>query len=121
MDSAAEASRAMQELNGQEVMGRPVKININTPKRGKDRSEGARPPTLSYDRGWRPQPTQQRESGNSEGTSYVYDRWQRKDAADHFKAPSEEGRRLYVGGLPRIPNQDTVNEEMRALFKDYKM
>ncbi len=119
MDSAEEASRALQELNGQQVMGRPVKININTPRR--DRFVGARPSTLSFDHAWRPQPAHQQQVGKGEGTSYVYDRWQRKDAADHFKAPSEEGRRLYVGGLPRIPNQDTVNEEMRALFKDYKM
>ena len=111
----------MQELNGQEVMRRIVKININTLKRGKGRPDIVRPPTLSYDRGWRPQPTQQRQTGNGKETSYVFDRWQREDAADHFKAPVEEGRRLYVGGLPRIPNQDTVNEEMRNLFKDYNM
>ena len=116
-----EANRAMGELNGKEIMGRPVKININTPKRGKDRSEGARPPTLSYDRGWRPQTTATRDPEEEKGNPYVFDRWQRKDAAEHFKGPSEENRRLYVGGLPRIPNQDTVNDEMRALFKDYEM
>jgi RNA recognition motif-containing protein len=111
----------MEELNGKEIMGRPVKININTPKRGKDRSEGARPATLSYDRGWRPEATPARNFQEDRDNPYVFDRWQRKDAAEHFKAPSEENRRLYVGGLPRIPNQDTVNEEMRALFKDYEM
>jgi RNA recognition motif-containing protein len=116
-----EANRAMGELNGKEIMGRPVKININTPKRGKDRSEGARPPIQSYDRGWRPQTSAPQDPKEGKGNPYVFDRWQRKDAAEHFKGPSEENRRLYVGGLPRIPNQDTVNEEMRALFKDYEM
>jgi RNA recognition motif-containing protein len=115
-----EANRAMGELNGRAVMGRPVKINVNTPKRDKDRSEGARPPILSYDRGWRPQISNQ-DPKQEGGNPYVFDRWQRKDAAEHFKGPTEENRRLYVGGLPRIPNQDTVNDEMRALFKDYKM
>ena len=111
----------MQELNGKEIFGRPVKINVHTPRKGKDRPEGARPATLSYDRGRRSQATEARTLQEGKGSPHVFDRWQRQDAAEHFKAPSEEGRRLYVGGLPRIPNQDTVNEEMRALFKDYEM
>ena len=111
----------MKELNGKEVMGRPVKVNINNPKREKDRSEGPRPATSSYGHGWRPQATPARRLQEDKGNPHVFDRWQRKDAAEHFKGPSEEGRRLYVGGLPRIPNQDTANEEMRALFKDYEM
>lgn len=118
--SPDEANRAMHELNGKEVMGRPAKININTPKRDKDRSDGARP-VLSYDRSWRPQAIPARSVPEEKGSPYVFDRWQRNDASDHFKGPSEEQRRLYVGGLPRIPNQGTVNEEMRALFKDYEM
>lgn len=123
LDSADGASRAMRELDGQEVMGRPVKINLNTPRRGKDGSHTSRPPTLSYDRGWRPQRFQARDPGHGQGDDpYVYDRWQSGDAAEHFRAPSEECRRVYVGGLPRIPNQeDTVNEEMRAPFKNYRM
>ena len=119
--SADEATRAMDELQGKEVMGRPVKINVSTPKRGKDRSGAAQAVTLSYDRGWRPQASPARSLQEDQGDTYVFDRWQRKDAADHFKAPLEENRRLYVGGLPRIPNQAIVNEEMRALFKDYEM
>ena len=111
----------MERLNGENVFGRPVKINVHTPKRGKDRPESARPATISYDHGGRPQATSARKFQEVKGNSYVFDRWQRDDAAEHFKTPFEEGRRLYVGGLPRIPNQDTVNEEMRALFKDYEM
>ena len=110
----------MEELNGKDIFGRPVKINVHTPKRGKDRPEGARPVTMSYDHGGRPLATSARKFQEDRGNPYVFDRWQRDDAAEHFKLPSE-GRRLYVGGLPRIPNQDTVNEEMRALFKDYEM
>jgi len=120
LTSAEEAARAMKELNGQTVLGRPVKINPHTPKRGpKDRD--SRPPVLSYDRGWRPQATAPRNVDDSKGSPYVFDRWQRKDAAEHFKGPSEERRRLYVGGLPRIPNTDTLNEEMKELFKDFKI
>ena len=110
----------METLNGKEIMGRPVKINVNTPKRGKDRSEGARPATLSYDHSWRPQATPARTLQEDNGSPHVFDRRQRKDAAGHFKGRSE-GCRLYVGGLPRIPDQETVTEEMHALFKNYEM
>ena len=120
LNSEDEAARAIRELSGQQVMGRPIKINFNT-QRGKPRDGASRPPTLSYDRGWRPQASQQRKVGESVGNSYVFNRWERNDADKHHRGPSDEGRRLYVGGLPRIPNQDTVNEEMRALFKDYQV
>ncbi|CAJ2510931.1 Uu.00g065560.m01.CDS01 [Anthostomella pinea] len=49
--------------------------------------------------------------------AYVYDRWSRDDAPSRWTAPSDEGRRLWVGGLAQVPNQDVLNVEMRALFQ----
>lgn len=31
----------------------------------------------------------------------------------------DEGRRVYIGGLPRIPYQSVVNMDMRELFQGY--
>ena len=33
----------------------------------------------------------------------------------------DSGRRLFVGGLPRIPNQDSLNAEMRILFRGWNI
>lgn len=112
----------MSELNGQTMMGRAIKININTPKHGgREPTGSSRPPTKCWAGGWRPQSIPAHHSDTGNGNPYVFDRWQRDDASDHFKLPSEEHRRLYVGGLPRISGQDLVNEEMRALFENYAM
>lgn len=71
-------------------------------------------PTKTYDRGWKAQEVPQDDVGQG---AYVYDRWARDDAPSRWTAPQEEGRRLYVGGLPQIRNQDTLNAEMRDLFQ----
>ena len=51
--------------------------------------------------------------------AYAFNRWDRKDASSHWTAPNEEGRRLYVGGLPRISGQAVVNLEMKQLFSGW--
>lgn len=48
--------------------------------------------------------------------AYAYDRWARDDASSRWTAPQEERRRLYVGGLTQVRNQDTLKIEMRNLF-----
>jgi len=45
-----------------------------------------------------------------------FDRWNRNDASSHWQAPLSEGRRLYIGNLPRIEPQSAVDEEMQTLF-----
>lgn len=50
--------------------------------------------------------------------AYVFDRWSRADEAPaRWIAPMKECRRLYVGGLPQIRNQASLNAEMRVLFQ----
>ncbi|KAK4541542.1 hypothetical protein LTR36_007839 [Oleoguttula mirabilis] len=66
-------------------------------------------PTKTHDGNWLP-------TLDVSSNAYVYDRWTRDDACRFWTAPTEEGRRLYIGGLPHVPSQDAVNAEMRVLF-----
>lgn len=118
----ADATQALQTLQGRLLRGRPIKLNLATRKKyhGKSGDPENRPrlPAKTYDRGWRAQPLSIREP---EQDCYAFDRWAREDAADHWIAPVEESRRVWVGGLPQIPNQDTLNMEMRQLFAGYNL
>ena len=120
--SLAEAQRAISELPGAHFMGRPLKANVHTPKRNdrqqQQQDERARPAPKAFEQhNRRPQAVQP----PNRGGSYAFDRWNRSDAKAHWTAPQEQGRRVYVGGLPRITGQDTVNDEMKALFKDFNV
>jgi len=100
-----EADRAMRELNGKDLLGRPVKIGP-----GIARSSTKRPRALQ-DQGHRSRVRQ----------TPVFNRWIRIDAADHWAGYSEQGRRLWVGGLPRMDDHLTVNNDVRELFKGFKL
>jgi RNA recognition motif-containing protein len=143
--SAEEAERAINLLPGASFMGRPLRVNVHTPKTRGGAVNGngnggmttplrtcTRSP-FSTQRTWRAngqspatttttgtngtpsKPTQDRENSSP----YAFNRWERNDAATHFTAPVETGRRLYVGGLPQINSQELVNEEMKAMFAAY--
>ena len=80
-------------MPGQDLRGRAIKLNYHTQKKH----------------------TQAQRDGK-----YVYDRWKSADdAPTRWISPHQQGRRLYVGGLPRIPWQSEVNSGMRDLFKDW--
>ncbi|CAF9942587.1 MAG: hypothetical protein ALECFALPRED_009829 [Alectoria fallacina] len=101
-----QADRAMLELNGRELLGRPLKLG-----RGVARSRNRRPREES-----------DRLTRNTRGSSRpVFDRWIKTDAPTHWKGYSEQGRRLFVGGLPRMPDHHTVNADVRELFKGYSV
>lgn len=110
--SDEDAQLAIVTLQGQPVRGRPVKVNFNTQKK----PHTQRLPTIAYNgkREARELPTP-----NVTDEAFAFDRWSRNDAPSRWMAPLHERRRLHVGGLSRIPNQDVVNSEMRALFQDY--
>ena len=101
-----QADQAMLELNGKEILGRPVKLGP-----GIARSRNNRPPEES----------DQRAPDTRDKPRPVFDRWNRTDAPDHWKGYSEQGRRLFVGGLPRMPDHHTVNADVRELFKGYSV
>ncbi|KAK3058516.1 hypothetical protein LTR09_000080 [Extremus antarcticus] len=104
-----DASLALDRLPGQEVRGRPIKVSSYTERRRKparsnfDTYAGVSTcidPTLS---------TQ----------AHVFDRWHRRDAKEHWTTPCDEGRRLWIGGLPRIDSAPALNVELRKLFQGF--
>ena len=99
----------MQTLSGEDVRGRPVKINTFTPKRARHVDPTNRTT-------WRNQVS---ELANDNPSAYAFNRWQQYDTAERWTAPVEEGRRLYVGGLSMICGQTQVEHEIRKLFKDF--
>lgn len=112
-----DADHAMNKMQGQTLRGRPIRVNFKTERRERN---GTRLPSKTYDHGWKskkvtvPIP----ESGED---AFAFDRWTRTDAAENWTKPDEERRRLWVGGLPRIQNQDSLQVEMRELFKGYRV
>jgi hypothetical protein len=51
----------------------------------------------------------------------VFDSYAWSDAREHWTKPTKEGRRLYVGGLSDICDQEFVNAEMRRLFEGHNI
>ena len=51
----------------------------------------------------------------------ISDRYEWKEAREHWTKPIEEGRRLFVGGLSDIPCQAFVNVEMQKLFERFDL
>ena len=99
-----EADRAILEMNGKECLGRPIKVG----------------PGVARSRNKRPQPEPDRLSHVSrDDPRPAFDRWVRSDAPEHWKGYSEQGRRLFVGGLPHMPDHHTVNADVRKLFHGY--
>src|SRR5262245_12170499 len=101
LESKEQADHAMVELDGKDMLGRPVKIKPGIPKKATERCQSA-----------------QVENSSS---PFLFDRWERTDVADHWYDYATQGRRLYVGGLPRMPNQPTADYEMRKLFDGFNM
>lgn len=99
----AQAERAIQKLNGANILGRPVKLGPGVASRFRQRQRIRR--SKSHDRAGQP----------------IYQRWTRTDAPKHFKGYSEEGRRLWVGGLPKMPNHYAVEGGIRELFAGFDM
>lgn len=50
-----------------------------------------------------------------------FNRWERKDADEHWAGFCTAGRRLYVRGLPRPITQEEAQKVVASLFKDFKM
>ncbi|KAH8805825.1 hypothetical protein F5884DRAFT_460712 [Xylogone sp. PMI_703] len=104
------ADRVMTKYDGRDFMRRPLKV-----RPGVKSGTG----TGRYD-----MPPRQHGSNNagdqspSAKRSPAFDRWRRLEPPEHFNTAPQEGRRLYVGGLPRFPDQETTDEKIRALFKD---
>ncbi|GIZ41405.1 hypothetical protein CKM354_000471000 [Cercospora kikuchii] len=121
------AHHVLDTLQGENVRGRPIKINFNTKRRAATphnnnfaSSDKRDNHTRRTQNNWRT-PTSSPTSNQDHQAPYVFDRWHRNDAHTHWTTPAEEGRRLFVGRLPRIPQYYTLELEMKTLFKDYNL
>lgn len=79
----------MKELDGTEMLGRPLNI-----KPGVGRSQRTSKPQSDTGR-WRPQ-----------------------EGASSAKTHSDSSSRVYVGGLPKVPDQDKLRE---TFFEDFNV
>ncbi|OKL61857.1 hypothetical protein UA08_03045 [Talaromyces atroroseus] len=108
-----QADRAMVELDGNDFQGRPVRIKPGVAKSSSSSSQDRS--TLRSS-----QNSPSRFNGSPSATN---DRWQRSDApSPQAKASSNENsRRLYVGGLPKIVDQEAIDSDIQAFFKGYNV
>ena len=113
LDHNEDADAVIERLQGHLVRGRPIKINFNSKK------QAERPRRLET----RLQTGERRSFDFNRGKTspFVFDRFARSDAREHWTKPVEEGKRLYVGGLSDVSDQAFVNEEMRQLFEGHNI
>ncbi len=48
-------------------------------------------------------------------------RWNHADKPEDRQRAVEEGRRLYIGGLPRFENYEDTNQKIRSLFEGFNV
>ncbi|PGH32237.1 hypothetical protein GX50_04968 [[Emmonsia] crescens] len=106
LESKQQADLAMVELDGKDMLGRPVKIKPGIPKSSKEPFGRRDLATTTPEK----QPSR-----------FAFERWERSDASSHWYDYSAQGRRLFVGGLPRMPDQPTADYEIRKLFYGFNI
>ncbi|KAE8440458.1 hypothetical protein EG329_007590 [Mollisiaceae sp. DMI_Dod_QoI] len=103
------ANHAMQDYDSQMFLGRPVKV-----KPGIKSGTG----TGQFD--VRPRQIQNStESNQQRNDAFSFDRWRRLESPEDIDKAGKEGRRVYVGGLPRFKNQHDANIQLRGLFSSF--
>ncbi|KAA8646906.1 hypothetical protein EYZ11_007545 [Aspergillus tanneri] len=101
------AERAITELDGHDMLGRPVKIKPGVVKSSSERSQ------------------QRTDSSPRANKTFGMDRWRRDDRRDEStpaaKPSSDSSCRLYVGGLPRLTDQEAINSNITNFFRDFNI
>jgi RNA recognition motif-containing protein len=92
-----QADRAMELLNGELILGRPVKVKPCIPKKT------------------------EKTSGPASASNIPPNRWERTDAHEHWKGVAEEGRRLFVGGLAKPSSQADSTSKIAAIFEGFTL
>lgn len=95
------AERVMEEYDGREFLRRPLKVKPGV-KSGTGKGRYDMPPRNKF-----------------ETSSPVFDRWSRLEAPEGMNTAAQDGRRLYVGGLPLFENQEDSNAQIRDLFESH--
>ncbi|KAL5340383.1 hypothetical protein BJX70DRAFT_125583 [Aspergillus crustosus] len=129
------AERAMSELDGGDLLGRPVRIKPGVVKSASERQQQQRTSLGAVD-GSSPSSGSPRASKTS---PFNADRWRRDENApasapgtpsksssttngtgsNGINTTSDPSRRLYVGGLPRLTDQEALAINITSFFKDY--
>ncbi|KAI4086924.1 MAG: hypothetical protein LQ339_008977 [Xanthoria mediterranea] len=102
----SQAERAIQHLNGQYLLGRPLKIGPGIAAASKKRTATMKQNNRNHEKYPQEEP--------------VFQRWTRTDAPDHFEY-GKQGRRVWVGGLPQMGAHSAVNAGVRELFAGFEM
>ncbi|TGO30157.1 hypothetical protein BPAE_0007g00340 [Botrytis paeoniae] len=97
------AEEALNRYDGQEFKNRTLRVKPGVRSDRSTRSQGS----------------------SSETPLYTNDRWKSSDRETSQRperqvdSSSQDGRRLYVGGLPRIDDQETANRKIREIFEGF--
>ncbi|APA13497.1 hypothetical protein SS1G_07874 [Sclerotinia sclerotiorum 1980 UF-70] len=93
------ADEALNRYDGQEFKNRTLRVK----------------PGVRSDRSARPQ------ASSSETPLHTNDRWKSSETSQprQVDTSSQDGKRLYVGGLPRIDDQETANRKIREIFEGF--
>ena len=123
------AAAALESLNGVKVYDRPLKVGPCTPKSNAPRDPARRPaerPTFERWGDWRGS-REQSATTPPAGTSTPERASQQgpHGAVQHLEdmkaAGFQDGKRLYVGGLGKMIDQDHNDREMRELFEGFEL
>ncbi|RAK74992.1 RNA-binding protein [Aspergillus fijiensis CBS 313.89] len=113
------AERAMVELDGRDMLGRPVKIKPGVVKSASERSQQQQQQQQQQ------QPRVDGSPRDVRSSPFSADRWRRgnDDIPSSPARPvnNDASRRLYVGGLPKLTDQDALNINIRNFFKGYNV
>lgn len=101
----------MTQLNGKLLLGRPVRVKPGVPRSDQHLPLGRRDPDS----------TDPKKQDFVYPQKFAFERWTRDDASSHWYGYAAGGRRLFVGGLPRMRDQATVDYEIRKVFYGFNM
>ncbi|BCR91096.1 RNA-binding protein [Aspergillus chevalieri] len=91
------ADRAMGQLDGHDMLGRPVKIKPGVVKSQQQRMDGEK------------------------SSPFSIDRWRKNETPTFAKVNSDSSRRLYVGGLPKLTDHEALSININNFFKDFEV
>lgn len=116
-----EAERALESLAGVDLCGRSVKLGPCHPKTSSQRREGASAspaPRSTFDR-WGDWRSGSKPAAAEEQRSYGTQR--RNTGSDAKEGVVQNNKRLYVGGLGEMIDQEQNDAEIREIFLGFEM
>jgi hypothetical protein len=96
----------MTELDGHDMLGRPVRIKPGVTKSASERTD---------------ERTGERAGEQSRGASnnIINARW--RTPASPVTPMTDSSQRVYVGGLPRVAEQETIESNLKNFFSEFRV